>query len=192
MDECLFFSIAVDTALFRNQHLISCIGRFSFDNRALEIPIFISLCTVSSRKEMAGFIFEKLEERKARFDKFVSVATDGAANMVGKVNGMTTHLKRLVEQNCRENGLSFPTIHSVWCFAHRINLVTRAFLTLKPVNVILAFSDWFSNRRRQVAYKSFLTMKHPNDKLRVIPQPSATRWLYLRCSLCDSFAVGTS
>ena len=39
MEECLYFSIAVDTALFRNEHVISCTGRFSFDDRVLEIPL---------------------------------------------------------------------------------------------------------------------------------------------------------
>ena len=86
MEECLFFSFAVDTALFRNQHIISCIGRFSFDNKAQEVPLFISLCTISSGKEMALFLFERLKERNAMFNKLISVATDGAANMVGKFN----------------------------------------------------------------------------------------------------------
>mgnify|MGYP004552267677 CR=1 FL=1 len=180
MEECLFFSIAVDTALFGNQHFISCIVRFSFDSNTLEIPLFICSCVTSSGKELARLIFERLIERNARLDKFVSVATDGAANMVGKFNGMTTHLKTLVEQHCRNNNRGSPTKHSIWCFAHRINLVTRAFLTLKPVNVVLAFSDWFSKRGRQVAYKRYLTANPPDTEVRVIPQPSETRWLFYR------------
>ena len=69
-------------------------------------------------------------------------------------------------------------MHSVWCFAHRLNLVTKSFLTTKPVNVVLEFTDWFSSRREQVSYKRFLEVKHPNVRLRVIPQPSETRWLF--------------
>ena len=180
MDDCLFFSIAVDTALFRNEDLLSCIARFSFDDKALEIPLFIVPCTVSSGKEMAVFLFQKLKERNVMFDKLVSVSTDGASNMVGKFNGMTKHFKELVEQHCRENNLVSPTIHTVWCFAHRINLLTKTFLKMKPVNVVLAFSDWFSNRRRQVAYKRFLAVEKKDDQLRAIPQPSMTRWLFYR------------
>ena len=55
MDECLFFSFAVDTAVFRNEDLVSCTGRFCFDNNALEIPLFICTCAVSSGKENAVF-----------------------------------------------------------------------------------------------------------------------------------------
>ena len=65
MDECLFFSIAVDTALFRNQHMISCIGRFSFDNRALEIPIFISFVLfLRGKKWLASFLKSSRKEKR--------------------------------------------------------------------------------------------------------------------------------
>ena len=179
MEERLF-SIAVDSALFGNEHFISCIVRFSFDNQALEIPLFISSYAVSSGKEMTRLIVQKLVERNAHFDKLVSVATDGAANMVGKFNGMTACFKTLVEQHCRSNNLYSPTINTMCCFAHRINLVTRAFLAIKPVNVVLKFSGWFSKRGRQVAYKRYLMLKKPNSDLGVIPQPSETRRLFYR------------
>ena len=180
LDQCMFFSIAVDTALFRNEHLISCIGRFSFDNRAFEIPLFIRTCIVSSGIGLARFIFEMLKERKASFEKMVSVATDGAANMLGKFSGMASHFKRLVQQHLLENHIISPTMHSVWCFAHRMNLVTKSFLTTKPANVVLLFSDWFSNKRRQVAYKLFLTVTKRKAEVKVVPQPSDTRWLFYR------------
>ena len=93
MEDCSFFSMAIDTALFGNLHFVSCIGQFSFDNKALEIPIFICQCAISSGKEMAVFLFQKLTERNVRFEKLVSVATDGAANMTGKYNGMTAQFK---------------------------------------------------------------------------------------------------
>ena len=99
MDECIFFSIAVDTALFRYEHFISCMVRFSFDGRVLELPLFIGPCFVSSGKDLAGFIFWKLQERNARFDKFVSIATYGAANKIGKNSGVTSHFKLLVMEH---------------------------------------------------------------------------------------------
>ena len=180
MDEYIFFSIAVDTALFRYEHFISCMVRFSFDNRVLELPLFIGPCFVSSGKDLAGFIFRKLEERNARFDKFVSMATDGAANMIGKYNGVTSHFKVLVREHCRDNNVACPLSHSVWCFAHRLNLVTKSFLTAKPVNIVVAFADWFANKRRQVSYKSFLTSNHSGSQVRAIPQPSLTRWMFYK------------
>ena len=179
MRECHFFSIAVDTARFRNEHLISCIGRFCFDNRALEIPLFIQTCSVSSGIDLARFVFEKLKERNVMFERFVSIAKDGAANMLGKSNGMASYFKTLVKQNLRDNHSPSPPMHSVWCFAHRLNLVTKTFLTMKPANAVLSFSDWFSNKRRQVAYKRFL-IQTKRPPVKVIPQPSDTRWFFYR------------
>ena len=49
---------------------------------------------------------------------------------------------------------------------------------MRHVNFVLSFTDWFSNKRRQVSYKRFLVGKHGNEKLKVIPQPSETRWLF--------------
>ena len=161
MDECLFFSIGVDMALFRNEYFISCVVRFSFDNNSVELPLFISCYLVSTWKDLVYFLFDELKEKNARFDKLVSIATDGAANMMGKYNGMTKHFQYVVERFCRERGWRCHLIHSVWCFAHRLNLVTKAFLTTKPVNVVLAFADWFSGRRLQVSYKRFFGRKSP-------------------------------
>ena len=103
MEECLFFSLAVDTALFKNENLISCSVRFSFVNRVIELPLFIRSCPVSSGCELARFIFDTLTERNAKFGKLVSISTDGAANMLGKYNGVTPYFKRLVDQFCRGN-----------------------------------------------------------------------------------------
>ena len=108
------------------------------------------------------------------------MTTDGAANMVGKYNGTTVNFKRLVEKHCRVNNVESLFKHTVWCFVHRLNLVTKSFLTMKHANVVLSFADWFANKRRQVSYKRFLTTNYPDEKVRAIPQPSDTRWMFYR------------
>ena len=163
MEQCLFFSISADTALFQNAHFISCITRFTFDTVIYELPLFITKCDHSSGEDLALFIFNNLKDKKAQFEKLTSISTDGASNMVGRYHGMTTNFKRLVGQYCRANLLRSPITHSVWCFAHRLNLVTRSFLTMRPVNFVLSFADWFSNKRRQVSYKRFLVDKQGNE-----------------------------
>ena len=38
---CVYFSLAIDTAQFYQDHFLSCVGRFGFDGRIVqEIPIF--------------------------------------------------------------------------------------------------------------------------------------------------------
>ena len=180
LEQCLYFSIAADTALFQNEHFISCIARFSLESDAYELPLFIMKCQASSGEDLALFIFNNVREKNANFEKLVSITTDGASNMVGRFNGMVVNFKRLVDQHCRANNLRSPIIHTVWCFAHRINLVTRSVLSMRPLNFVHSFADWFSTKRRQVSYKKFLAEKFPNERLGVIPQPSETRWLFYR------------
>ena len=38
--ECQRFSVAVDTALFRQDHVLSCIARFVFEDRIEQFPLF--------------------------------------------------------------------------------------------------------------------------------------------------------
>ena len=123
---------------------------------------------------------EKLDEHRAEYHKLVSVATDGAAYMIRKYGGFSACLKRLVGQRCATTRIHFNGFHSVWCFAHRLNLVTRDFMDLKGVNIVKAFADWLSEGRRQVSYKTFLLGTNAGNKLKSIPQPSDTRWLFYR------------
>ena len=58
--------------------------------------------------------------------------------------------------------------------------MTKSFLEMKPVNVVLEFADWFSNKWRQVSYNNFLTTDDSTDNLRTIPQPSETRLRFYR------------
>ena len=159
----------------------------SFLDKTDEIPLFLTQCQVSSGKYLASLLFNWLKNKNANFSKLVSVSTDGATNMIGKYYGMAVNLNSLVATHCRQNNIGIPTIHSLWCFAHRINLVTKTFLIEKPVNAVLSFADWVSNKRRQVSYKTFLSINHQNTKVAAIPQPSDTRWLYYRDVVRASF-----
>ena len=178
MKKCLFFSIGVDTSLFRNQHVLSCFTRFCFQDGLVHVPLFFATCDVSTGNTMAEFVFNKLVENNAVFEKLVSITTDGAKNMTGRDNGMVAVLKQTIRDNLQARGINVFPVHGVWCNAHRMNLVTKDFLTLKGVDFVKTFCDWFTITRRQVNYKRFLRMKFPGQKFKVDPRPSETRWHY--------------
>ena len=76
------FSIALDTAVFGQEHVLSCIGRFTNQDSLSQFPLFFSACHESTEEEMAGFIFKRLKQIHAPFEKLSSIATDGVDNMV--------------------------------------------------------------------------------------------------------------
>ena len=176
MDECSFFAIAIDSTLIRNEHLFSCFARFSFEDRLIRIPLFFDTYHQSTGDEIALFVYHKLVEHNCSFQKLICVSSDGASNMIGSSNGMTVALKRLIQRHCGEQQTHFSDFHTVWCFAHRLNLVTKDLLGCEGLNVVKAFSDWFSDRRRRVCYKAFLSRKNVQQRLKCVPQPSDTRW----------------
>ena len=73
---------------------------------------------------------------------------------------------------------SLSLVHSVWCFAHRLNLVLKDVISSNPIDIVKAFCDWFTLKRRQVRYKTFVQSQFPSVQVRVIPQPSETRWIF--------------
>ena len=105
--------------------------------------------------------------------------------MVGRNGGMTCELKELIRQHCASRQILFSEIHCIWCMAHRLNLVTKDFLNIKVISVEKAFCDWFSDRRRQTRYKKFLAQNNVHEKLKTIPQPSDTRWLFYNDVVCS-------
>ena len=148
MKDCSFLSIAVDSALVRNEHLLSCFVRFSFEERTSQKPLFFAICPSSTGSGQALFVFNKLVEFETPFEKLVSVSTDGASNMIGENIGMIACLKRLIQQLCFTKQTPFIDFHSMWCLAHRLNLTTKDFMEFKGINVVKALTDWFSDRRR--------------------------------------------
>ena len=117
MKECSHFSIAVDSALIRREHVLSCFARFAIKETFIQIPVFFTVCHVETGEDLALFMMAKLDEHGAEFQKLVSVTTDGAANMNGKYSGMSACLKRLVRQRCATAHIHFDEFHTVWCFA---------------------------------------------------------------------------
>lgn len=178
-ESCRYFSIGLDTALFGQDHVMSCIVRFSLDDRIEQMPFFLSVCGASSGEEIAAFVFRRLKEKRVPFSKLLSIATDGASNMTGSVNGMVAHLKRMVREEAgRENCILQP----LWCFAHRLNLVIRDFQHVPCINAVIRFLDWFTSKRMAVVYK-WLRQLFPQQRFRKIPKPSVTRWSFYWDSL---------
>ena len=135
---CEWFSIALDTALFGQDHVLTCTARFAFKNRIVQFPLFMCVCCASTGEELAAFVFNRLKQINAPFSKLSSIATDGASNMIGQAKGMVPRFKRLVRQ---ELGTVPSPIQHVWCLAHRLNLVIRDFENVQNIKSVFLFSD---------------------------------------------------
>ena len=79
--------------------------------------------------------------------------TDGANNMSGKQNGMIAHLKKLIRDETGDPNSGVP---SIWYVSNRLNLVVSAFAAVEYIKNVFKFTDWFSTRRKAVAYKKWL------------------------------------
>ena len=88
-ERMLIFSTADDSSLERNEHLL-CFVKFSSQERTFQLSLLFSDSPHSTGSGGAHFIFNKLVERPAPFEKLVSVCTDGATNMFGGNIGVTT------------------------------------------------------------------------------------------------------
>ena len=73
-------------------------------------------------------------------------------------------------------------VHCLWCIDHRLNLVTQDFKEVPGINFVITFAKWLTANDRLVSYTLFArrTLK---TKLKKIPPPSETRWLFLRDTL---------
>lgn len=89
-------------------------ARFAFKSRLEQLPLFISVCTASTGKDLAAFVFNRLKTNNAPFAKLTSIATDGATNMIVQVNGMVGHFRRLVRRKC---GAVPCSVNNIWCLA---------------------------------------------------------------------------
>ena len=95
--QCTCFSIALDTALFGQEHIMSCTVRFVFETSVAQFPLFMAVCDASSGEEMAAFVLSKLLEKRAVFSKLVSLTTDGANNMIWNEQGLCLLLPSVEE-----------------------------------------------------------------------------------------------
>ena len=176
-ETCKKYSIALDSAQFGQDHVLMCSVRFSFDHHLEQCPLFLSVCDASTGHDYSSFVFDRLKAMNAPLTKLVSVSTDGASCMIGQANGMFSCFKRLVQQDL--GSVPCSMVH-IWCLAHRLNLVIRDFQNVENINSVFLFCDWFTQKRKAVAYKRFLREKHSNKRLKKIPKPSETRWSFYR------------
>ena len=179
-DTCEYFSISLDTSLFGQDHILVCTVRFTFKTRLEQFPLFFGVCDASTGQELADFVFRRLQRNNVPLAKLVSVATDGAHNMVGQINGMVSHLKRLVQHTLGE---ITPTFDHVWCLAHRLNLVIGDFRDVPNIKGVFLFADWFTSKRKAVVYKKWLRATYPDQRVKKITTPSETRWSFYSGSL---------
>ena len=77
--ECQRFSVAVDTALFRQDHVLSCIARFVFEDRIEQFPLFFCVCRPTTGDQLARFLFDRFKTLDVPFTKLHSVTTTGHA-----------------------------------------------------------------------------------------------------------------
>ena len=120
-ETCHKFAIGLDTALFGQDHVLACCVRFSFDNRLEQLPLFYSVCDSSTGCDLATFVFNRLKGMSIPFSKLTALSTDGASNMIGRINGLFANFKKMVQQELWS--VPCPLVQ-VWCLAHRLNLVT--------------------------------------------------------------------
>ena len=152
-------------------------SRFVYDDKMEQRTLFYAVCHCSTGKELAQFVFDKLKQYDAPFEKITSVATDVAKTMIGAENGMIPNLRRLVG---KEIGSRSTPFKNVWCLAHRLNLVVSDFERVPYINSVFLFAGWFSSKRKAVQYKKWLSQKYPNDHFKKIPKRSETRWTFYR------------
>ena len=174
---CKYFSLAVDTALFRQDHVLSCTARFVFEDKMEQLTLFYAACHASTGDELSQFLYDKLKQFNVPFPKLVSIATDGAKNMIGAANGMVPNLNVLIKQEANTDQTPFK---NVWCLAHRLNLVITDFERVPYNNSVFLFANWFAAKRKAVQYKKWLSEKDRNHHYKKIPKPSETRWSFFR------------
>ena len=59
---CLYFSLALDTAQFGQDHFISCVSRFGFDDRISQEIIIFEKVSETTGQYLARFVFENLRK----------------------------------------------------------------------------------------------------------------------------------
>ena len=180
--ECLYFSLALDTAHFGRDHFMSCVCRFGFYDAIVQEIILFDKIYAKTGRDLARFVFEKLNAKKCVFSKMVSITTDGAKNMIGQYSGMANEMIQMVNEKCGTTRRIGADIHSVWCIDHRLNLVARDFDEVPNINCVITFIDWITTSQRLVSYTAF-ARRHQRTKKKKIPTPSDTRWLFYRDAL---------
>ena len=180
--DCLYFSLALDTAQFGRDTFLSCVCRFGFDECVFQEIILFDKIYQKTGHDLADFVFEKLNAKNCDFTKMVSITTDGAKNMIGQFSGMANEIVKMANERYGTSRRFGADVHSVWCIDHRLNLVAQDFKEVPNINFVLAFINWITANERLVSYSAF-ARRTQRRKKKKIPAPSETRWLFYRDSL---------
>ena len=73
-------------------------------------------------------------------------------------------------------------VHCLWCIDHRLGPVTQDFKDVPGIKFVITFAKWLTANDRWVSYTLF-ARRRSRTKLKKIPPPSETRWLFLRDTL---------
>ena len=121
-------------------------ARLTFDETVI-LPLFFGVCHASTGEEMATYVFNNLKQMIS-FSKLGCVTTDRANNMVGKETGWC-FISRTSFAEKSQNTMATSSRSGA---SHRLNLVVRAFESVDNASNVLKFANWFSGRRKAVAY----------------------------------------
>ena len=159
---CVYFSLAIDTAQFYQDHFLSCVGRFGFDDRIVQEILIFDKISQTTGQDSARFVFGKLNEKCCDFSKLVSITTDGASNMTSKACGLASEMVRLINGKLNTNKGIGVDAHCLWCIDHRLNLVAQDFTKVPNINFVMTFIRWITASDRLVSYTLFVWGENNN------------------------------
>jgi len=167
-----FFSLEVDSTqdVSVADQLCICL-RYVNNNTSCERILSIISLENSTGVFQSEVIIQKLQDIGIDLNNLVSCLFDGAANMMGKHNGLKAHLQKHI-----------PNAVFTHCQAHVLNLVivdtTKYCLDVQNLFSLLQNTSVFikGSFKRTALWKNLLANKLGNEKLRRIQLIGDTRW----------------
>ena len=101
--------------------------------------------------------------------------------MISQERGMANELLKLVKTKQNIDLTIGVDVYCLWCIDHGLNLVTQDFKEVPGINFVITFVKWLTASDKLVSYSIF-SRRTSTTKLKKIPPPSETRWLFLRDS----------
>jgi len=109
------FSIQVDESTIHNQAILLCYVRFIHEDDIREEMLFIkSLPETTTGEDIFNEIMQYFNNKNIPLTNLITIASDGAAAMTGKVKGFVSRMKFVA-----------PHIFHIHCFIHRQHLVAK-------------------------------------------------------------------
>lgn len=162
---CWAFSIALDAGTNHGESYVDVRARFCAGSKLHNFHLLaIPLRTRHTGENMCDIVSRLLNALggSESMRKVVGISSDGAASMVGRINGAVTRLERLMPSG----------VYRVWCGAHQLDLAVQdAFESTLKAQFQDPLHSLISYLRRQVNLKAEMGT--------VCPTVSTTRWLSL-------------